>query len=81
MDRVVNDREVLLLRSPRNAARLLAALERARGDSLAAVRLEDLEAQLDGGVSSEKRCAIQRSWTISSTGSEPIAAPPAVWWS
>jgi antitoxin YefM len=73
MDRVVEDREVVmvrrrqggdvalvaadeleglleaahLLRSPRNAARLLAALERARGDSLPALRLEDLEAQLE----------------------------------
>jgi len=72
MDRVVEDREVVmvrrrqggdvalmaadeleglletahLLRSPRNAARLLSALERARGDSLPALRLEDLEAQL-----------------------------------
>jgi antitoxin YefM len=36
-----------LLRSPRNAARLLSALERARGDSLPALRLEDLEAQLE----------------------------------
>jgi len=73
MDRVVQDREVVmvrrrqggdvalvaaeeleglletahLLRSPRNAARLLSALERARGDSLPALRLEDLEAQLE----------------------------------
>jgi antitoxin YefM len=73
MDKVVNDREVVLvrrrqggdvalvaadeleglletahlLRSPRNAARLLAALERARGDSLPALRLEDLEGQLE----------------------------------
>ena len=73
MDRVVEDREVVmvrrrqggdvalvaadeleglletahLLRSPRNAARLLSALERARGDSLPALRLEDLEAQLE----------------------------------
>jgi antitoxin YefM len=72
MDRVVEDREVVmvrrrqggdvalvaadeleglletahLLRSPRNAARLLSALERARGNSLPALRLEDLEAQL-----------------------------------
>jgi antitoxin YefM len=36
-----------LLRSPRNAARLLSALERARGDSLSTLRLKDLEAQLD----------------------------------
>ena len=36
-----------LLRSPRNAARLLSTLERARGDSLPALRLEDLEAQLE----------------------------------
>jgi antitoxin YefM len=36
-----------LMRSPRNAARLLSALERARGDSLPALRLEDLEAQLE----------------------------------
>ncbi len=73
MDRVVEDREVVmvrrrqggdvalvaadeleglletahLLRSPRNAARLLSALERAHGDSLPALRLEDLEAQLE----------------------------------
>ena len=73
MDRVVEDREVVmvrrrqggdvalvaadeleglletahLLRSPCNAARLLSALERARGDSLPALRLEDLEAQLE----------------------------------
>jgi antitoxin YefM len=73
MDRVVEDREVVmvrrrqggdvalvaadeleglletahLLRSPRNAARLLSALERARVDSLPALRLEDLEAQLE----------------------------------
>ena len=73
MDRVVEDREVVmvrrrqggdvalvaadeldglletahLLRSPRNAARLLSALERARGDSLPALRLEDLDAQLE----------------------------------
>jgi antitoxin YefM len=73
MDRVVEDREVVmvrrrqggdvalvaadeleglletahLLRSPRNAARLLSALERARGDSLPALRFEDLEAQLE----------------------------------
>lgn len=73
MDRVVEDREVVmvrrrqggdvalvaadeleglletahLLRSPRNAARLLSALERARGDSLPALHLEDLEAQLE----------------------------------
>jgi antitoxin YefM len=68
MDRVVNDREVVmgrrcqggdvalvaadeleglletahLLRSPRNAARLLAALQRARGESLPTLSLEDL---------------------------------------
>ena len=73
MDRVVEDREVVmvrrrqggdvalvaadeleglletahLLRSPRNAARLLAALERAQSDTLPALRLEDLEAQLE----------------------------------
>jgi antitoxin YefM len=73
MDRVVEDREVVmvrrrqggdvalvaadeleglletshLLRSPRNAARLLAALERAQSDTLSALRLEDLEAQLE----------------------------------
>jgi antitoxin YefM len=73
MDRVVEDREVVmvrrrhggdvaliaadeleglletahLLRSPRNAARLLSALECARGDSLPALRLADLEAQLE----------------------------------
>jgi antitoxin YefM len=34
-----------LLRSPRNAARLLSALERARGESLPTLRLKDLEAQ------------------------------------
>jgi antitoxin YefM len=73
MDRVVEDREVVmvrrrqggdvalvaadeleglletahLLRSPRNAARLLAALERTQSDTLPALRLEDLEAQLE----------------------------------
>jgi antitoxin YefM len=73
MDRVVEDREVVmvrrrhggdvaliaadeleglletahLLRSPRNAARLLSALECARGESLPALRLADLEAQLE----------------------------------
>ncbi|WP_254948582.1 type II toxin-antitoxin system Phd/YefM family antitoxin [Cyanobium sp. N.Huapi 1H5] len=36
-----------LLRSPRNAARLLKALERSQSDSLPAVRLGDLEAQLE----------------------------------
>jgi antitoxin YefM len=36
-----------LLRSPRNAARLLSALERARGESLPTLRLKDLEAQLE----------------------------------
>ena len=36
-----------LLRSPRNAARLLSALERARGDSLPTLRLEDFDAQLE----------------------------------
>lgn len=36
-----------LLRSPRNAARLLSALERARGESLPTHRLKDLEAQLE----------------------------------
>ncbi len=36
-----------LLRSPRNAARLLAALERARGESLPTLRMEDLEARLE----------------------------------
>lgn len=36
-----------LLRSPRNAARLLSALERARSEELPALRLEDLEARLE----------------------------------
>jgi antitoxin YefM len=36
-----------LLRSPRNATRLLKALERAQSDSLPPVRLVDLEAQLE----------------------------------
>lgn len=36
-----------LLRSPRNAARLLSALQRAEGDSLPTLRLKDLEAQLE----------------------------------
>jgi len=36
-----------LLRSPRNTARLLKALERSQSDSLPAVRLADLEAQLE----------------------------------
>jgi len=36
-----------LLRSPRNAARLLKALERASSDSLPPLRLTDLEAQLE----------------------------------
>lgn len=36
-----------LLRSPRNATRLLTALERARSDDLAPLRLEDLEARLE----------------------------------
>lgn len=70
MDRVVEDREVVmvrrrqggdvaliaaeeleglletahLLRSPRNAARLLSALERAQAETLPTVRLDDLEA-------------------------------------
>ena len=73
MDKVVNDREVVLvrrrqggdvalvaaeeleglletaqlLRSPRNAARLLTALERARSSDLPPLRLEDLEARLE----------------------------------
>lgn len=73
MDRVVNDREVVmvrrrqggdvalvaadeleglletahLLRSPRNAARLLAALERARGESLPTLSLEDLNDRVE----------------------------------
>jgi antitoxin YefM len=73
MDRVVEDREVVmvrrrqggdvalvaadeleglletahLLRSPRNAARLLSALERAQSDTLPVFRLEDLEGQLE----------------------------------
>jgi antitoxin YefM len=36
-----------LLRSPRNAARLLSALERAQSDTLPVFRLEDLEGQLE----------------------------------
>jgi len=36
-----------LLRSPRNAARLLSALERSRSEELPALRLEDLEARLE----------------------------------
>jgi antitoxin YefM len=36
-----------LLRSPRNAARLLSALQRAEGDSLPTLRLKDLEAHLE----------------------------------
>jgi antitoxin YefM len=36
-----------LLRSPRNATRLLKALERAQSDSLSPLRLADLEAQLE----------------------------------
>ena len=36
-----------LLRSPRNVARLLSALERARSQELPALRLEDLEARLE----------------------------------
>ena len=36
-----------LLRSPRNAARLLKALERANSDSLPPLCLADLEAQLE----------------------------------
>jgi antitoxin YefM len=73
MDRVVEDREVVmvrrrqggdvalvaaeeleglletahLLRSPRNAARLLSALERARSDVWPSVRLDELEARLE----------------------------------
>jgi antitoxin YefM len=73
MDKVVNDREVVLvrrrqggdvalvaaeelqglletahlLRSPRNATRLLTALERARSSNLPPLRLEDLEARLE----------------------------------
>jgi antitoxin YefM len=73
MDKVVNDREVVLvrrrqggdvalvaaeeleglletahlLRSPRNAARLLTALERARSSNLPPLRLDDLEARLE----------------------------------
>ena len=38
---------VHLLRSPRNAARLIKALERAQSDSLPPLRLVDLEAQLE----------------------------------
>lgn len=37
-----------LLRSPRNAARLLAALERARSEGLPTLRMDDLEARLEG---------------------------------
>ena len=73
MDRVVEDREVVvvrrrnggdvamvaadeleglletahLLRSPRNAERLLSALERARREGLPPLRLEDLTATLE----------------------------------
>lgn len=73
MDKVVNDREVVLvrrrqggdvalvaaeeleglletvhlLRSPRNAARLLTALERARSSNLPPLRLDDLEARVE----------------------------------
>jgi antitoxin YefM len=73
MDRVVEDREVVvvrrrnggdvalvaaeeleglletahLLRSPRNAERLLSALERARREDLPTLRLEDLTATLE----------------------------------
>jgi antitoxin YefM len=73
MDRVVEDREVVvvrrrnggdvalvaaeeleglletahLLRSPRNAERLLSALERARREDLPPLRLEDLSATLE----------------------------------
>jgi antitoxin YefM len=36
-----------LLRSPRNAARLLKSLERAQSDSLPPLGLLDLEAQLE----------------------------------
>lgn len=36
-----------LLRSPRNAARLLSALERAQAETLPTVRLDDLEARLE----------------------------------
>ena len=36
-----------LLRSPRNAARLLAALERARGESLPTLCLEDLNDRVE----------------------------------
>jgi antitoxin YefM len=36
-----------LLRSPRNAARLLSALERARSEQLPVLRLEDLDAGLE----------------------------------
>ena len=35
-----------LLRSPRNAARLLSALERVRSEELPALRLEELDARL-----------------------------------
>jgi antitoxin YefM len=38
---------VHLLRSPRNAARLIKALERAQSDSLPPLRLVDLQAQLE----------------------------------
>lgn len=73
MDKVVNDREVVLvrrrqggdvalvaaeeleglletvhlLRSPRNAARLLTALERAHSSNLPPLRLDDLEARVE----------------------------------
>jgi len=39
-----------LLRSPRNAQRLLTALARARGESLAPMPLDELKRMLDGGA-------------------------------
>ena len=107
MDRVVEDREVVmvrrrqggdvalvaadeleglletahLLRSPRNAARLLSALERARSEELPALRLEELDARLETGLLSAKRCVIRSSWRTCSTGSLPTAARPVACWS
>ncbi|QVL53090.1 MAG: hypothetical protein KFB97_01205 [Cyanobium sp. M30B3] len=53
LDVAAEEREGLLetaqlIRAPRHAARLLAALERARGESLPSVRMDDLEARLEG---------------------------------
>lgn len=107
MDRVVEDREVVmvrrrhggdvalvaadeleglletthLLRSPRNAARLLAALQRAKAETLPARPLEGLEAWLEGWAPSEKGSAIQSFWMACSTRSQLTAAPPGACWS